>query len=177
MSRNTGRAGPRGNRDLIGSIPALAGNTGVVSFALALASGSSPHGRGTLEERIRLCVGIRFIPARARDTHDTGNRHDAIPVYPRTCGEYFNRTYRTYYLSRYARLLRNAQGLSSAGVAAPGTPPPREDSPSRLDGTGISGPQLTFGVGCGVDSCCMMRQNIAHEATVLHITRRRYVRG
>ncbi len=54
--------------------------------------GSSPRGRGTLLKSTAQVLNIRFIPAWAGNTIDTGVMHRLSPVHPRVGGEHFHQT-------------------------------------------------------------------------------------
>ncbi len=68
--------------------PRTCGEYREIPSVRAFPAGSSPHVRGIQLRAGRIPIPIRFIPARAGNTAGAHPAARALPVHPRTCGEY-----------------------------------------------------------------------------------------
>ena len=84
------RPRPRSSADLLGSIPARAGQPGFTVQYEDGICGLSPHARGNHDSLLRERQALRSIPARAGQPASAGSARRTTTVYPRTRGATLN---------------------------------------------------------------------------------------
>ena len=93
-----------------GIIPAYAGNTQNGDQEIRNGNGSSPHMRGTLALRRRLCKLFGIIPAYAGNTRQAAWSADWTGDHPRICGEHSYPAASTAFIAGSSPHMRGTRG-------------------------------------------------------------------